>query len=437
MTLYHHIPLPRQRPRIWRSQGQKLAFVLIAVLTVTLWAPAITSPGESAFNLSIFVAVAVGISLLFTQGFMRPPVASAADGRSIIIITFCMISLAFLSLLSITYAEQPFRVFRVAAGQAFGFAILYGILNLPQTPAAAKRIVNLLIWCATISGGYAVLAYVYPPVGAIAFGTSDRTAAFFKHANQFGMALSLTMPLLAAACINDQWKLKRLVQLGLIVLGVIFSGSKTNMALSLAGFMVVVVAGAFIGGTLHKRPGVVILSLVAAAIAVAVAPLILVELNPRAYRLISATASGETIHSMNDRLAVWDHSIRVGLAQPLTGAGAGQMVGVGTMPHSHNVFIEYLRTLGFPGLILITLFIVTVLGLCLRELRSALLLRSRSSESRVLGFALVVSIFSYLAANQLSDSFGPSTLPLFWTSLALLLFWRSIHKNGKGNFRRS
>jgi hypothetical protein len=37
-------------------------------------------------------------------------------------------------------------------------------------------------------------------------------------------------------------------------------------------------------------------------------------------------------------------------------------------------------------------------------------------------------VWNYIVANQMSDSFGPSTAPFFWLPLALLMFYRGMQR---------
>lgn len=50
-----------------------------------------------------------------------------------------------------------------------------------------------------------------------------------------------------------------------------------------------------------------------------------------------------------------------------------------------------------------------------------------STNAMLLGSA--VCVWNYLVANQMSDSFGPSTAPFFWIPLALLIAYRSMQRS--------
>ncbi|MCY1489018.1 hypothetical protein D9M68_227280 [compost metagenome] len=50
-----------------------------------------------------------------------------------------------------------------------------------------------------------------------------------------------------------------------------------------------------------------------------------------------------------------------------------------------------------------------------------------STNGMLLGSA--VCVWNYLVANQMSDSFGPSTAPFFWIPLALLISYRSMRRS--------
>ena len=131
------------------------------------------------------------------------------------------------------------------------------------------------------------------------------------------------------------------------------------------------------------------------------------------------------------RERLWSISIDLGLAHPFTGVGAGQPIG-DIAPHSHNLFVEYFRTLGVPGVALITVMVLLVLICLINAVMAALIAKGRTSvatDTNVMVLGTSVCVLNYLVANQMSDSFGPSTAPFFWIPLALLIAYRNVQRS--------
>ncbi|TIO48930.1 MAG: O-antigen ligase family protein, partial [Mesorhizobium sp.] len=103
-------------------------------------------------------------------------------------------------------------------------------------------------------------------------------------------------------------------------------------------------------------------------------------LNPRAYKLLSLQLSGGEAHSIVSRQRLWSISIDLGLSHPFMGVGAGQWVG-DIAPHSHNLFIDYFRTLGVPGLALVVIMVLLVVGYLISAVLHTLVDRGRSEQA--------------------------------------------------------
>jgi hypothetical protein len=113
------------------------------------------------------------------------------------------------------------------------------------------------------------------------------------------------------------------------------------------------------------------------------------------------------------------------------GVGAGQPVG-DIAPHSHNLFIDAFRTLGVPGVALMSVLVLVVMAYLVSAVLCTLLGNDRgdhATEVNVMVLGTSVSIWNYIIANQMSDSFGPSTAAFFWLPLALLVFYRGMQRS--------
>lgn len=431
MTLAGEAPIAVGAQQRGRA-GYGLRDSLLVLLMVLLWLPSLSTLGQSDMNIYILPAAALLI-LLFDRVMRQPLVlASVYDARAFAAVIWSAIALSGLAFISAIYADVPQRVFRVIAGQMFGVAIVGTMVSLHTPAERLQKYVDLFIWGATLSSAYAAAAYFVPALSSIAFGDSDRTAAFFKNPNQFGMALSLAVPLVVASCVVDRNKLFRLGQLGTIYLGLAFSGSKTNLAASAVLAFAALFLAFLRSGMAKRRPLLMALTVAIAILGAIVAFLTLADLNPRAQKLLMATASGDTISSWDQRMNLWRISIADGFGHPLTGVGVGERVGSTGVSHSHNVFIDYLRTLGFPGL---TLLMISVGGALSVALGSILGRAPKGTPPKqaALTACLGLSAVGYVFTNQFSDSFGPSTLPLFWIVLGLLFCFRRYQRQAASN----
>lgn len=406
-----------------RTRGFGLRDSLLVTLMVLLWLPSLSTLGQSDMNAYFFLAVIL-VVLLIGRVTRRPlTLASRYDARAFAAVVGAAVALSALAFMSALYADSPLRVFRVIAGQIFGIAILGTMLSFPPSTERFRRYVNIFIWGATLSSIFAAASYFVPAMNSIAFGDSDRTAAFFKNPNQFGMALSLAVPLVVSYCVIDRNKLFRVAQLGTIYLGLAFSGSKTNLATSGALAFAALFLALLKSGMLKRHPLAAMLLVGMAVGAGTLAFLTLGGLNPRAQSLLVATASGDAIESWQERQLLWRVSIEDGLNHSLTGVGVGELVRGTDLPHSHNVFLDYFRTLGIPGVAMLLVLIAGALAVSFACLVGKGL-NGASREQSTLAAALGLSILGYIFTNQFSDSFGPSTLPLFWIVVGLAFYLR-------------
>ena len=169
------------------------------------------------------------------------------------------------------------------------------------------------------------------------------------------MAISVILPV-AVACLLGQRE-RRLLWLGCLaalLLGLVLSGSKTNLMISSATLIFVLGAFSMIAQTGMKRVRMLVLSfLVTAAL-----PLLNIALlwiyNPRALSLFTVLLSEqEELHSLTTRSEIWRRSIEEFLQSPVFGQGAGHPIDIfyadQLVTHSHNVLLDYLRTMGAPG----------------------------------------------------------------------------------------
>jgi O-antigen ligase len=116
--------------------------------------------------------------------------------------------------------------------------------------------------------------------------------------------------------------------------------------------------------------------------------------------------------SMQGRNAIWQASWQTALANPLLGVGAGTEVY--GYPHSHNMLLDYFRGMGAPALLLAITLLLSTLSRGTNFLLSTWHKREVDRASDTIVAGMYLGAIFHLAANQLSDSFSPTTAFLFW-----------------------
>lgn len=401
--------------------------VSLLLLIASIWFPGATriagTDGSLSFLLALFCAV-VGIASYGTLG-KRIHRTEATLATALLTTAGLVI---ILSLLSMLHADNPMRTMRAIFAQIFGFATIPAIAAISARPNGCVLIERLV--SAMVVMSVATACIVIAGLGGAKF--ADRAEGYFKHANQLGIALSAGLPLVAARLVSA--RKHRMLLAGCLIavlLGLVKSGSKTNFVVGVSGLGLFFALYAVYLAVRRQRALTVIAGVIVAPLVVQAALFILQSLNPRAHRLLMTQLSGGEAHSMIARERLWSISIDLGLAHPFTGVGAGQPI-ADIAPHSHNLFMEYFRTLGVPGVGLITIMVLLVVVVLVGAVVPTLLGQGKSkyaTGTNVMLLGSAVCVWNYLVANQMSDSFGPSTAPFFWIPLALLIAYRSMQRS--------
>ena len=401
--------------------------VSVLLLVVSIWFPGATRIAGTDGSLSFLLALFCALVSIASYGELARRLHRTEAALTTAVLTTAAL-IIILSLSSMLHAGDPIRTMRSVFAQVFGFAIIPAVAAICTRPGghvAADRIVTAMITMTVATSCLVMLG-----LGEAKF--ADRAAGYFKHANQLGIALSAGLPLVAAKLIVSR-KHRVLLSgcLVVVLVGLMKSGSKTNFVVGVVGLAIFFGLQGVHLAIARRRPLALIAGAVAAPLLLEAAALMLESLNPRAYRLLSVQFSGGEAHSMISREQLWSMSIDLGLSHPFLGVGAGQPVG-DIAPHSHNLFIEYFRTLGVPGAALIAVIALLVTLYLAGAVFRTLVGRTRSgyaSDVNVMVLASSVSVWNYLLANQMSDSFGPSTAAFFWLPLALLMFYRGVQRS--------
>lgn len=184
-------------------------------------------------------------------------------------------------------------------------------------------------------------------------------SSFFQNPNDFGIAMSTVLGLAYAMITGDKSRWLGFVRAqwfhffnaGMILIAIVASSSR-GAALGAAAVAVGIWAKSN-----RKLAGLIALSALAVTV-VAIIP----DDNWERFRSMGNERDG----SGQSRLALWSAGIRMALENPLTGVGPNNFVFVNTQFYmsvytvvQHNVFIQAASELGFPGLVLFLLMVVT------------------------------------------------------------------------------
>ncbi len=361
---------------------------LLMLVCLPIWALAFVSRGEVSFDdRAAFLAVAI------------------------LLVSVALVACA---LLSAFFADRPFRVMRTVISFLTAFA-LFTLFNATMAKNTLQSYIDALCLSLIVVCALTSIAFFEPNLHARIFGGNDRAEGFFKNPNQFGIAISTLFPLVFAQACGRRYRLAWIAGTVFLLIGLMATGSKTNLLLCSMSVTALIILFSFISHSGRKRFLMIGLALLgAAAVLVALWGLLSV-LNPRALLLLQRFANEGDTHSLISRADLWQQSIDLFLAHPLLGVGAGQPLP--TIAHSHNVLLEFARTLGVPGLMLISTLILLVLWACVDTVIRALRASTADLSARYLCIGAGFGPPAYIAANMTSDSFGPTTIPYFFSVL--------------------
>ncbi len=420
------MPAPGQAETLFFAQ---LPVTLALVFLYALPVPGLVSLPEGASLALVTMLVSLPIWYWAAQARISPFDATAT--RAIVVVLSCAGFLIFWSLLSIVGAEAPMRASRYLATLVAAFALYFMVRGTVTRPHIARYVDALALGLAA-TAAVSLLAYEVGGLHEIIFRGTDRAAGFFKNPNQFGMAISTAIPAVLALMLSEQRRRPlRVVYLILMLLGLVASGSKTNFLLAWASILVVVSCYSWIYNTGSRRVGMMVMSVAGNLVFAGLGIFALTLLNPRALAIMMEFFGGDgEVDSLLTRSYLWTYSLDQFLIDPVFGQGAGQRLDIfyreADVSHSHNVLLDYMRTLGAPGLFAVSVMIGTVVIVCLQTTGRALHSGRGAPADRMICLGLSLSCLSYVAANMSSDSFGPSTSPFFWIFAYLSFAARSL-----------
>lgn len=398
------------------------AAAFLSLYCLTAWAPGLLSIGDVAVG-NLFLPFSV---LFLLTGPVEMPKLGPVTRLLVLWMTAMVAVLLILSLLSLTHVPDQYRTGRAI----LSYAMFVPIMMCTLAVAGSGR--GQLFETALVRGGViccaiVLLLLIIPGLRSHVVWEGDRVSGFFKNPNQFGIVLATLIPVAIARALAPENR--SMVGWGgvlIMVLALIASGSKTNIAVvGCVAATQVLLAPWLTPNKFKAALGFCVTLVLLLGLAVPVWH-VAGMINPRLIDLIAGFVSGiEEPATLIGRAELWRAGMAEGLAAPWTGEGAGQpalqpLTGE-RFSHSHNVLIDHFRTMGLPGLIALCGIMLSVTGLAgcglLLSLRSH---ATRGARLSVMGSAL--GCLSFLLGNQMSDSFGPSTMPVFWVVLCSLVF---------------
>jgi O-antigen ligase len=330
------------------------------------------------------------------------------------------------SILSAFGVENGIRAARPIIALLTAF-VIYVLMIGTVTNDRLRLYITVLVGALVLTGIVVIVATFEPSLRSLVYEVGkDRSRGFFKNENQFGIAISTVLPMALGMLFSNRGsRMFWVFCIAILLLSLQLSGSKANLLIMGLTLPTILVLFAFVSYDGMKRIGMIALTIGGCLFFGALAIFILSVLNPRAlYILTNVVVEGETTGSLLSRAEVWEQSLRDLNENPLLGVGAGQPV-LG-LTHSHNLLLEYARTLGAPGLVFMSAMVIVILVTCGLTILRAILYKRAPLGDRRLCIALMFAPVAYLAANFSSDSLGPTTSPFLFSALFLGLAARSL-----------
>jgi len=385
------------------------------------WMPQITSLGGSDIGLAQIVMVAIVFCLWRIEHFGS--VGVKAYGVRLLIYACCvfMIGWAALALFNISELLGSGRLF-LSLFQ--GLVVLY-LVTAVLSLDTLKRSFQLCAGMAVLSVLLCVFAQFNSGLEALLFNGTGSAVGLFKNSSQFGLVLAMAVPAAVLLFFSGRHTMLSVILLVSLFWGLDLSGSKTNIVV-LVGMLFFVVLFA-VAASRHR----IVLSLTFACLAIFVLitgfPLLEV-INPRVNAIVQEfiTHGGSGEDAVKQRNFLWDYSINAIANHPFFGEGQGLgfLANGELTDHSHNVFLNYGRTVGIPAAVSMFIVLVASLVFVFRTLK--MVMSKPQTMSIVLLAGACFSIITYIVSIQMSDSFGSVSSFFFWLSLGLVLRRREL-----------
>lgn len=329
-----------------------------------------------------------------------------------------LLFMAFLAVLSLQNSEEPFRSFRVifpclVPFLLFAHFVVFGFVSRRDFLVGTVRI---LLGAAFVLSVLPFLAsYTLPPLKGIVW-EEYRLRSLFQISIQHGIALATMIPLMVAECVLQKRRLIRLALFALLLLlayTAFRAGSKTAMSIGFAmGLVTYTVLKIRSQSALRSAVmlfGIGLLGVFLYFFGLDLAEKLEPETGAKLRSIVEGGAS--SYQSVQVRRNLWELSIEEGKEHWLVGAGAGKIV-MG-YPHAHNLVIDYFKGIGLFGAVAVSMLCLLIVFRAGRKTFAVLVRGGDDEDKRI--FACYLAAVVYVLANQMSDSFGPSTIGFLWS----------------------
>lgn len=390
-----------------------MATLVALAIFLPVWVPGPLSAGGFSLAFLVPFALAAWALTLPAPPGLVAHVIQGGYGRGLWLEAFCVGGVLLLAFLSMTYSPDPRRALRVILPMAYAVCALILLCRLPALQR--RRLIYALVFSGVGAIGLAVLLMQTGSSRWVAPGY--RLRAFFENSNQFGLMILAIWPLTIALLMNartTRWRLICLVSVLVLAAAMFLSGTKTALALGFVSAAVLWLYHGSRAGSVGRALITVSLLLCGIIVSVPVMMWVLSWASPVTFDKVNDILSDGiwSYQSMESRDAIWEESVRIGLANPLLGEGAG--VKVLGKTHSHNMLADYFRGMGVFGLIAAFVLMVSVVSRGSRFLLRTWHKGRDDREIDMLVAGMYLGSIAYILGNQLSDSFSPTTAFPFW-----------------------
>jgi len=373
---------------------------------------------------SLWLVSPVTISLVTPFALILTPLMIAVSRRHVlrglgrVQFEFTLLALiAVLSVLSIANSNDPVRSIRIIYPCLVPMAIFANFVVVGYvSPGRLLAIPRLLIAaCFLFSVGPFLVSFLVPPLKEFLFG-NYRLMGFFKNPIQHAIGLAVVIPLVTVELALAKRPLHRIawgVLLLLVGYTIFRTGSKSPMFFGFSSATVMYLA-LKIRSQSVPRNLVMLCAFVGTMIFLATFGLDLAEkLEPVVGSKIRSIVEGglSNYQSIESRKLLWSEAIAQGKAHWIIGSGAGEKI-LGT-EHAHNLVLDYFKGIGIFGALAIVLLCLSVFFRA--GAKGLRILSGGADETDKRIWACYVGAAVYVLCNQMSDSFGPSTIGFLWT----------------------